>query len=131
MTKKEAYDMALRCLAILAGETAPPAKQSKPVGDALGAWQRAKIKAVAEKEANTKSGPKMRTSLKLGWVEQDESPEIWASTFNAELREEIAKYSKGDTVEVQLQKNGDFWNIMGIRSSKPRNQGMQESDIPF
>ncbi len=130
MTKKEAYETALRCLAILAGDGAT-APRAQLAGDPLGSWQRAKIKAVAEKECETRRGPTMRTSLKLGWVEQDESPEIWASTFDEALRSEIAKFSKGDTVEVQLEKKGDFWNIKAIRESRPRNQGLQASDIPF
>lgn len=95
----------------------PAAKADVPSVDVGGGWSRALIKALSEKEIETKRGPATKLSLKLAWVENGTATEIWASTFNDEMRSQAAKFDKGDRVEVQLKQSGEFWNLMGIRES--------------
>jgi hypothetical protein len=108
--------------------TAPAASQ--PAGD-TGGWGKALIKAVSEKEIETKRGPTTKLALKLSWVENGQTFEQWAGTLNDEIRAQAAKFDKGDKVEVLLKRNGDFWNLMGIRDSVPRTCGLPDSEVPF
>jgi hypothetical protein len=90
----------------------------KDEGNALGGgWGKALIKAVSEKEIETKRGPATKLSLKLSWTHNGEATEVWASTFNDAMRSQAAKFDKGDRVEVQLVQSGEFWNLMGIREA--------------
>ena len=95
-----------------------PAVNLKDEGNALaGGWGKALIKAVSEKEIETKRGLSTKLALKLTWTENGETKEVWASTFNDDLRSQAAKFDKGDRVEVQLKQSGEFLNLMGIREA--------------
>jgi hypothetical protein len=57
-----------------------PAVNLKEEGNALGGgWGKALIKAVSEKEIETKRGPATKLSLKLAWTHNGEATEVWAS----------------------------------------------------
>lgn len=94
-----------------------PAVKPDPSAALEGGWGKALIKAVSEKEIETKRGLSTKLALKLTWTENGETKEVWASTFNDDLRSQAAKFDKGDRVEVQLKQSGDFWNLMGIREA--------------
>ena len=118
--KDEIMRQILALLKQLVDDGAPklPAVNLKEEGNALaGGWGKALIKAVSEKEIETKRGPATKLSLKLTWIENGQPTEVWASTFNDEIRSQAAKFDKGDRVEVQLVQSGEFWNLMGIREA--------------
>jgi hypothetical protein len=94
-----------------------PAVKPDPSAALEGGWGKALIKAVSEKEIETKRGLSTKLALKLTWTENGETKEVWASTFNDDLRSQAAKFDKGDRVEVQLKQSGEFWNLMGIREA--------------
>jgi hypothetical protein len=118
--KDEIMRQILALLKQLVDDGAPklPAVNLKEEGNALGGgWGKALIKAVSEKEIETKRGPATKLSLKLTWIENGQQTEVWASTFNDAVRLEAAKFDKGDRVEVQLVQSGAFWNLMAIREA--------------
>jgi hypothetical protein len=94
-----------------------PAVKPDPSAALEGGWGKALIKAVSEKEIETKRGLSTKLALKLTWTENGETKEVWASTFNDDLRSQAANFDKGDRVEVQLKQSGEFWNLMGIREA--------------
>jgi hypothetical protein len=94
-----------------------PAVKPDPSAALEGGWGKALIKAVSEKEIETKRGLSTKLALKLTWTENGETKEVWASTFNDDLRSQAAKFDKGDRVEVQLKQSGEFLNLMGIREA--------------
>jgi len=94
-----------------------PAVKPDPSAALEGGWGKALIKAVSEKEIETKRGLSTKLALKLTWTENGETKEVWASTFNDDLRSQAARFDKGDRVEVQLKQSGEFWNLMGIREA--------------
>jgi hypothetical protein len=117
--KDEIMRQILALLKQLVDDGAPklPAVKPDPSAALEGGWGKALIKAVSEKEIETKRGLSTKLALKLTWTENGETKEVWASTFNDDLRSQAAKFDKGDRVEVQLKQSGDFWNLMGIREA--------------
>lgn len=117
--KDEIMRQILALLKQLVDDGAPklPAVKPDPSAALEGGWGKALIKAVSEKEIETKRGLSTKLALKLTWTENGETKEVWASTFNDDLRSQAAMFDKGDRVEVQLKQSGDFWNLMGIREA--------------
>jgi hypothetical protein len=117
--KDEIMRQILALLKQLVDDGAPklPAVKPDPNAALEGGWGKALIKAVSEKEMETKRGLSTKLALKLTWTENGETKEVWASTFNDDLRSQAAKFDKGDRVEVQLKQSGDFWNLIGIREA--------------
>jgi hypothetical protein len=132
--KDEIMRQILALLRQLVDDGAPklPAVNLKDEGNALGGgWGKALIKAVSEKEIETKRGPATKLALKLTWTENGETQEVWASTFNDGVRSQAAKFDKGDRVEVQLVQSGGFYNLMGIREAGAKTCGISNSELPF
>lgn len=137
MSSRQQLAEAIRILtAVLNGIPDAPVKETRPAAPAASeripsGWAKAKIKAISDKEVETKRGPSRKVSLRLAWVQDGESHEVWAGTFSEAV---IADFdacgaSKGDNILVKLAQNGEYWNLMGIALSA--TPGIKAEEVPF
>ena len=132
MSSKQQLAEAIRILtAVLNGIPDAPVKETRPAAvesSVPRGWQKAKIKAVSDKEIETKRGPSRKVSLKLAWIDNGEPVELWAGTLNEQVIAEAEQFDKGDSVLVKLEQKGDFWNLMGVSSP---TGGIRADEVPF
>lgn len=74
-----------------------------------------KIKRKVTKDIETKHGTKTLYSMLL----MSGNKELWASCFSAPVSD---AWKEGDTVELELVKNGKFWNIVVPRGPEKASQ---------
>jgi hypothetical protein len=133
MTSKAKIEQAIRLLMeVMNGvpETPMETRPSAPRPSAVPAgWQKARVKAVSDKEVDTKRGPSRKVSLRLAWIDAGEAHEIWAGTFSGPVLDDIDRLgiAKGVDILVKVEQRGDFWNLMGVALPG----GIREDEVPF
>lgn len=137
MSSRQQLAEAIRILtAVLNGIPDGPVKETRPAAPSAPeriptGWAKAKVKAISDKEIETKRGLSRKVSLRLAWVENGESHEVWAGTFSEAV---IADFDatgvqKGDNILVKLAQNGEYWNLVGIALSA--TPGIRPEEVPF
>lgn len=135
MSSKDKLAQAIRLLTeVLNGvpdapmETRPSAPRP-PAAPVPAGWQKARVKAVSDKEVDTKRGPSRKVSLRLAWIDAGESHEVWAGTFSGPVLDDIDRLgiAKGVDILVKVEQRGDFWNLMGVALPG----GIREDEVPF
>lgn len=93
------------------GAPAPAAPAS------LGAWKKAKCTFWAvEQKISEKSGKAYcKARIGLSWIEDGESRSCFLSTLDRKLIESIDPVNKGDRVEYQSEKQGQYENLTALR----------------
>lgn len=137
MTSQQKLEQAIRLLSeVLNGIPNAPVKETRSAAPAASeripsGWAKARIKAVSDKEVETKRGPSRKVSLRLAWVQDGESHEVWAGTFSEAIIADfdLCGAGKGDNILVKLAQNGEYWNLAGIALSA--TPGIKAEEVPF
>ena len=87
-----------------------PARQAPAAVELTDGWHRFTISGIYEDE--TKTGHQ-KTTLVLVTADLQT---VRTSTINEALREIIAKFPRGGSVEAKVERKGQYWNILGIRA---------------
>jgi hypothetical protein len=93
------------------GAPAPAAPAS------LGAWKKAKCTfwAVEEKISEKSGKAYCKARIGLSWIEDGESKSCFLSTLDRKLIESIDPVNKGDRVEYQTERSGQYENLTALR----------------
>lgn len=87
-------------------------------GNPLGAWQRARVTFWTVEEKLGPKGPYCRASLYVAWRENGEDRKAKMSTLDRKLIESVDPLQKGDMIEYQSQKRGEYEDVTAIRVTR-------------
>lgn len=136
MSSKDKLAQAIRLLTeVLNGVPDAPSMETRPsaprppAAPVPAGWQKARVKAVSDKEIETKRGPSRKVSLRLALIDAGEAHELWAGTFSGPVLDDIDRFGvvKGVDILVKLEQRGEFWNLMGVAIPG----GIREDEVPF
>ena len=87
-------------------------------GNPLGEWKKAKVTFWGVEEKQGPKGPYLRAALYVAWRENGEDRKAKMSSIDRKLIESTDPLQKGDLIEYQSEKRGEYENFTAIRVAR-------------